>query len=501
MDVMPGSWAWGIFAATAIAMFGASYWIWAKTRISTAQSFMVANRGVSWGLIAASIAATELWAGSMLASAEGVYIWGVSGIWIYALPTGIAFTVFGFVARRARYLVPAGITVGSWMRERYGSVTHVLFVLVALYIMFIFTMFQVIGGATLFTALFDIDYATASIAIAAVFTLYFLLAGLWSTLVTAFIQYFVVVSILIVLVPVITLSMGGPMAIWSDFQANWSGPEMGQLVRGDAVWGYFLQTLGGWGVIATMSNYAWQRAYAVEERFVLRAMVMGGWSWVPLALVSSTMGIAGIALGLELDVATDVFPTVVFEVTGVIGAVFFAVALLFAIYSSGSAYLGGFSSLILHDVYENYLERQHDERRNLKIIRYVSVAYGIGIAIAVVALQRVSLLELMLTTGVFISAAFFPIIFGLFWRRTSAFGASSGIVASVGFCLYLLLGTDVQLTWIYITSYVISLTVTIGFSLARPDDFDFEAMRQRYLVKAQSQAGLASQPDAKGDRR
>ena len=46
-----------------------------------------------------------------------------------------------------------------------------------------------------FSLVFDIDYTTAAVCIALVFTLYFLFAGMWSTLVTAFVQYFVVVAV------------------------------------------------------------------------------------------------------------------------------------------------------------------------------------------------------------------------------------------------------------------------------------------------------------------
>jgi Na+/proline symporter len=485
VTILSGTYAWIIFILTAIFMVLLSYGIWTRTKVSSAETFMVANRMVPWGMITASIAATELWAGSILASAEGVYNWGISGMWIYALPTGIAFSVFAFVGRRARYLVPNGITVGSWMRERYNSVTHVLFTLVALYIMFVFTMFQVIGGATLFSVLFDINYATAAAVIALVFTLYFLIAGLWSTLITAFIQYFVVVLILIIMVPYITIQLGGPGEIWRDFQANMPDPEMTNPFRTDAIWGYFLLTLGGWGVIATMSNYAWQRAYAVERGGVFRGLFWGGWAWVPLALASSTMGIAGVALGIEVEVGTDIFPSVVSQVVGTFGALWLAVALLFAIYSSGAAYLGGFSSLIMHDLYQAYFEKTRNERRDLMAVRGISVAYGVLIAVMVVALRRVSLLDFMLSTGVFISAAFFPIIAGLWWRRASSFGASLGIVGSVLVCLYLLLGTDVQLTWVYIASYVFSVSLTVLGSLIVKDDFDFEGLRARHLRLAE----------------
>jgi Na+/proline symporter len=501
IHLISGVWAWVIFGVTAVFMFWMSYWIYRRTKVETAEEFMVANRGVPWGLIAASIAATELWAGSLLASAEGVYNWGVAGIWMYCLPTGIAFTVFAFVARRVRYLIPNGTTVGSYMARRYNRTTHILFTCVALYIMFIFTMFQVIGGATVFSVLFKINYNTSAVVIAVVFTLYFLIAGMWSSLVTAFVQYFVVAAILLILVPYITIKTGGPSHIWAEYKAHITGAQFTNPFRKDALWGYFAQTLGGWGVIATMSNYAWQRAYAVREKEVFRGMIWGGWSWVPLAFVSSTIGVIGVSLGIKVTIGTDIFPAVVSRIVGTWGAVWLAVALLFAIYSSGAAYLGGFSSLVMADLYQPYLQKNKavNNKRDLRLIRLISVSYGVAVAILVVALAKVSLLNTMLSTGVFISAAFFPIIAGLFWKRASSLGATLGIVGSVCTCLYLMLGTNVALTWTYIASYCISVGLTIVGSLIKPGNFDFVALRQRgeqeLLEKEQAKIPTAPIPE------
>ena len=481
MDVLPQLWGWGILGLTALLMFVMSYWIYTRTRVNDSESFLVASRGVSWGLIAASIAATELWAGSLLASAEGVFNWGLSGIWIYALPTGISFTVFALVARRARYLVPHGITVGSWVKERFGSSTHVIFILVALYIMFVFTMFQVIGGAILFSSMFGINYTTASIIIAVVFVGYYLIAGLWSSLVTSFIQYFVVVLILLGIVPWVYYTLGGPGAIFDMIAKNVTEPQQLNLFRSDAILNYFLMTLGGWGVIATMSNYAWQRAYAVEEKHVTKALLVGGWSWVPLALVSSTMGAVGIGLGLKLKLATDVFPAVVSAVLPVGASIFLAVALLFAIYSTGTAYIGGFTALVTSDLYQDYIKKTPG-LASLKFVRIVSVIFGLLVTVAVVSLQKVSLLQVMLTTGVFISAPFFPIVLGLYWKKTSMLGANIATVAALVVTTYLLLFSQAPLWLIYVLSYVISLSLVYIITMLKPDNFDFEKMRQGRLA-------------------
>ena len=479
MEVFPGSWAWIIIIVTGILMFGSSWWIYTKSRVADAETFMVASRGVRWGLIAASVAATELWAGSLLGAAEGTYTWGLAGLWMYWLPTPISFTIFAFIAVRVRKLLPAGVTIGSFADLRFGKAGHITFTLIALWIMALFTMLQIIGGAAFFSSIFDISYTTTAIVLAIVFLGYYLIAGLWSSLVTSFIQYFVVVIILLGLVPYVFIKLGGPGEIFDMAVANLSStePEKLNLFRLDAITGYFLVQFFSFGAIATLSNYAWQRAFAVEDHGVKKAFIWGGWSWAPLAMVSSLVGFVGLAIGLSLDYPTDVFPLVVADVLSTPFTIFLAVSVLFAIYSTGGAYLGGMSSLITSDIYEKYINPNATKAQSLRFVRVSSIIVAFIILIATILLQKVSLLTAILTVGGFVGAPFFPIVLGLWWRRTSTVAVVIAITVSVVLVSFFLL-TGIIPQWIaYLTCILVSLILTVVISFIKPDNFDFTKLK------------------------
>jgi Na+/proline symporter len=477
MESLPSAWAWYIIAATALLMFAISYWIFTRVRVDTDETFMVASRGVNWGLIAASIAATELWAGSLLASAEGVYTWGAVGLWAYVLPTPISFTIFALLARRARRLAPAGLTLGSWVKIRFGSATHVIITLVAIWIMAYFTMLQVIGGAGFFSALFDINYTYVAFAITLAFLIYYLIAGLWSSLVTAFVQYFAVVLILALMVPAIWFKLGGPGEIFSQVQQN-AEPQQLNIFRIDGVLNFFLVQFFSFGAIATMSNYAWQRAYAAEEDGMVKGLIIGGWTWVPLALISGTVGLAGLAMGINVEIGSDIFPAVVSQLFSPWVSVTLAIALLFSIYSTGTAYLGGMSSLITSDFYETYLRPDASPEQGLRFIRVVSVVIAILVALATAILQQVSLLTMLLISGTFVGSAFFPLVLGLYWRKTSGLAASIATLLAISTESFLLIFTDLTQYLAYAIGLSGSLVLTVVISLIKPDNFDFGALRR-----------------------
>lgn len=451
--------------------------IWSNRHFSVnnTEAFMVAGRSVPAGIIAASIIATELWAGTIMASAEGVYNWGMAGIWMYALPTGLSYTVFSYIAPRVRELVPSGMTIGGWIKTRFDSKAHIVFTLVALYILIVFALFQVVGGAIMLNSLFGINYQVAAVLVALVFTLNVIIGGLWSSVVTDYVQYVAVGLIVIFMVPSLFVEAGGPTQVYQGIsQLKESALKM-DLFRADALLGYFAVTLGGWGVIATLSNSSWQRVYAVEKQGLRKALLLGGWGWVPIALTCSLVGLIGLSMNLDLKNTSEVFPQVVQQLLPSGAVIFFAAAVLLAVYSSGDTYLNGITSMITNDIYKEYVNKNVSDRQLLKIARIT--AGVVSFIIVLSSLKQVSLLQLMLSTGVMISAPFFPLVLSLWWKKTSSWAVTLANVVTIGMATYMLLFTNVPLYVTYISSYLVSLILTVVISLVLPDQFDYGRLK------------------------
>lgn len=477
MDFFNSTEAIVLLIGTAILTFLLSFITAKKVKVSSAESFFVGNRGMKWGLIASSITATELWAGTILASAEGSYTYGLAGIWIYWIPTVFSYIVFAFIAKRIRKIIPNGLTIGTFVKQRFGKGAHIVYTLIALWIMILFTMLEELGGATFFSEMFNINYTAACIIIGVIFLVIYLAAGIWSATITSFVQYFLVVVFLLALVPTVFVKLGGVSEIYQMAAANLADtPEKLNPFRLDAFLDYFLVQFFSFGAIATLSNYAWQRAYAVEKKDVGKAMAWGGIGWAPLAMVSGLMGFVALALGIETSNTTSIFAIVLEEMLPVGFSIAFAIMILFAIYSTGTAYLGGMSSLIVSDLYESYTKKKISEKKSLMIVRVLSVIITILITIAVICLRDVSLLTAQLTAGAFVGAPFFPILFGLFWKKTSKQAVVVSVVVSIVLSSVFLL-TGALPKWIaYMLCILVSLVLTVVISLIKPDNYNFEKM-------------------------
>lgn len=468
-----------LLVGTAILTFLLSFITAKKVKVKSSESFFVGDRGMKWGLVAASITATELWAGTILASAEGAYTYGLSGLICYFVPTVFSYVTFAFIAKRIRKIIPNGLTIGSFIKVRFGKVAHVLYTLIALWIMILFTMLEELGGATFFSEMFNVDYTMACIIIGVIFLVIYLAAGIWSATITSFVQYFMVVVFLLALVPTVFVKLGGASNIYAMAEANLiaTAPEKLKVFNMNTFLNYFLVQFFSFGAIATLSNYAWQRVYAVKKEDVGKAMAWGGLGWGPLAMVSALMGFVGLALGVETTNTTSIFPIVLDQMLPIGFSIAFAIMILFAIYSTGTAYLGGMASLIVSDLYEAVTEKQIDKKKSLKIVRILSVVITIAITVGVIAIKNVSLLTAQLTAGAFVGAPFFPILFGLFWKKTSKQAVNISVVVSIALAsIFLLTGVFPQ--WLaYMLCILISLVLTVAISLIKPDNYNFDKMR------------------------
>lgn len=188
------------------------------------------------------------------------------------------------------------------------------------------------------------------------------------------------------------------------------------------------------------------------------------------------------AIGLNLGYDADVFPRVISTVLSTPLTVFLAIAVLFAIYSTGSSYLGGISSLLTSDIYEEYVNKQASEKQSLRFVRLSSVGIAVVITFAVLVLQKVSILDSILTAGAFVGAPFFPLVLGLYWRKTSAVAVVTSIPISIILVIFFLM-TNIVPQWLgYLICILLSLVLTIVISLIKPDNFNFSALYVKHTI-------------------
>jgi Na+/proline symporter len=265
-----------------------------------------------------------------------------------------------------------------------------------------------------------------------------------------------------------------------------------------------INIVGNFGTVFVDQSY-WQSAIAAKPASAHKGYLLGGLVWftIPFALATS-LGLAGVALGLPITAGEAgsglVPPATAVHLFGDFGAVMMATMLFMAITSTGSAEGIAVSSLICYDVYRRYINPNATGSQILMISRVVIVVFGLSMGALGVALNHMGLnlgwvYQFM---GNAIGSAVVPLWNVLMWKDANATGA---IVAAWGGMILALatwliicqvefgeitvdnLGTLNTNLGGNIVALGSSALIHAGFSLASPQNYDFESMGQIEMME------------------
>ncbi len=106
-----------------LAFYGGTYLLTLSIRKKKedADAFMVSNHRVGFGIGAASMTATWIWAASFYAAATSGYTYGVSGPIHYGLWGALMILFIYPFGRRFRKLAPNAHTLGELIHARHGA--------------------------------------------------------------------------------------------------------------------------------------------------------------------------------------------------------------------------------------------------------------------------------------------------------------------------------------------------------------------------------------------
>src|SRR5690625_923869 len=120
----------GYFGIIAILLvfYGGTFYI--TTRIArrkeNADGFMIAGNKLGFGVSAASMTATWIWASSMYASATSGYTYGISGPIHYGLWGALMILFIYPFGRRIRQVAPRAHTLAAVMFARHGRCSQLM---------------------------------------------------------------------------------------------------------------------------------------------------------------------------------------------------------------------------------------------------------------------------------------------------------------------------------------------------------------------------------------
>ncbi|OXY81996.1 sodium:solute symporter family protein [Oceanimonas doudoroffii] len=418
------------------AFYGGTYLIttFIKKEQEDTDAFMVSNHSVGFGMGAASMTATWIWAASFYAAATSGYTYGVSGPLHYGLWGALMILFIYPFGRRFRALAPNAHTLGEVIHARHGSSSQLILAFSNLLGSIISLMVNFTAAGALVSVLSPLSFQTGVIIAGVGVLSYTLWSGFRASVLTDFAQLIALMAIAVVIIPAVLFAMGGPAEVMNGFDHLTS--EQANLFSTDAILHqgapYFVAVLA----YAIGNQTISQRLFAVNEKHIKPTFLTATLGYGAIVIGLGMIGLMALTTGVE-PLNGDMNNLIPQMVSSYLPPVFiglFFILVIGSLSSTADSDLSALSAIVMADVYgKNIARGKADPRRMLFIGRLTMVvATMLGIVFASFSLD---ILVMLVFVGALWGAIVFPVIASCFWSRvTNRAFTSSVIVALIMFC-------------------------------------------------------------------
>ncbi|GAA1326644.1 sodium:solute symporter family protein [Leucobacter albus] len=438
-----------IVVALFLAFFGASLII--SLRISkkreNADGYMTGGGRVGFGISAASMTATWIWAASMYASATSGYTYGLSGPIHYGLWGALMILLIYPFGRRIRQVAPRAHTIAEVMFARHGRSSQLMLAGSNVLGSIISLTSNLIAGGALIAMLSPFTFGQGVLAIGAGVLLYTLWSGFRASVLTDFMQVLFMLGAVIIIIPVVFFAAGGPDLFVTG--ANNLTPQQSNFFSSDA---FFNQ---GAPYIAAVLAYAIgnqtiaQRLFAVREDLIKKTFVTATFGYGATIIGIGMLGVIALYAGIEPmggDVNNLIPQMAATYLPPALLALFF-IMIIGSLSSTADADLTALSSIVMADIYGQNIAKGKPNPRTMVLVGRVTmiVAMTAGMYFAG---SQLNILDLLVFVGALWGALVFPVIASFYWNRvTNAAFSISVVVALAAFI-------PVRFAWISMDGWV-----------------------------------------------
>lgn len=413
------------------SMLGLTTWI--ARRRESVDAYMVSSRRVGYGIAAASMTATWIWAASYYGAATSGYTYGLSGPIHYGLWGALMLLFIYPFGRRFRELAPNAHTLAEVMWARHGTASELALVVSNFLGSGVSLIVNVTAAGALVSVLSPLTFFQGVVVSGAGILAYTLWSGFRASLITDFVQASALMLVTVVVIPLIFFAVGGP----GELSAN-----MGNLTAEQAD-PFSMEAILNQGApfFAAVLSYAIgnqtisQRIFAVRPDRIKATFVTATFGYGAIVIGLGTLGLVALILGIEPiggdpnnllpQMASGFLP-------GVLVAVF-ALLVIASLSSTGDSDISALSSVVMTDVYGKNLARGQPGPGRMLLLGRVTMVVSM-VAAVWIASAGLDILVLLVIAGGLWGTVVFPVIASVYWPRvTNTAFATSVLVALVGF--------------------------------------------------------------------
>ncbi|WP_022961509.1 sodium:solute symporter family protein [Halopseudomonas pelagia] len=418
--------------ALLVAFYGGTYLLTLliKKKKENTDAFMVSNHQIGFGLGAASMTATWIWAASFYGAATSGYTYGISGPLHYGLWGALMILFIYPFGRRFRELAPNAHTLGELIHARHGSSSQLILASSNVLGSIISLMVNFTASGALVSVLSPLSFQ-AGVVIAGIGVLsYTLWSGFRASVLTDFAQLMAMMAVAILIIPAVLFALGGPGTL-SDGMSLLT-PEQANLFSMDAILNqgapFFVAVLA----YAIGNQTISQRLFAVRQDHIKPTFITATIGYGAIVIGLGMIGLMALMTGME-PIDGDMNNLIPQMVSMYLPPVFiglFFILVIGSLSSTADSDLSAMSAIVMADVYgKNIAKNKPDPTKMLFIGRLTMiVATLIGVILASFSMD---ILIMLVFVGALWGAIVFPVIASCFWDRVTNAAFTSAVIAGL----------------------------------------------------------------------
>jgi len=390
-----------------------------KQKNENVDGYMVSNGSIGFGMSAASMTATWIWAASFYAAASSGYTYGVSGALHYGLWGALMILFIYPFSKRFRELAPNAHTLAEIMHARHGNQSQMILAGSNIVGSVISLMVNFTAAGALVEILSPLSFIHGVLITGIGVLSYTLWSGFRSSVFTDFGQLVAMIVAAVIIIPTLFFTLGGPSLFQSGI--HHLQPEQLDFFSKTA----FLEQ-GAPFFVAVL-------AYAIGNQTIAQRLFAVREDLIKPSFITATIGYAAIVIGLGMLGLLALFAGIqpidgnLNNLIPQMAATYlspFMVALLFimvigALSSTADSDLSALSAIVMTDIYGKQIAKNRPDPKKMLFIGRMTmiVATMLGIVIATL---KFDILSMLIFVGALWGSIVFPVIVSLYWDKVNA---------------------------------------------------------------------------------
>lgn len=396
-------------------------------------AYMISNRNVGFGLAAASMTTTWIWAASYYGAATSAYTYGLSGAIHYGLWGALMLLFIYPFGKRFRELAPSAHTLAEVMWARHGRSSQLALVLSNFLGSGLSLTVNITASGALVSVLSPLSFVEGVLIASVAILAYTLIPGFRASVFTDFVAACALLLGAIIVIPLIVFNAGGPSELAAGL-ANVSEPQASMFSK-EAI----LEQ--GAPFFAAVLSYAignqtiTQRVFSVDPRYIRKTFVTATFGYGAIVIGLGMLGLVALLAGVEPlgGSMNNLLPQMAAMYLPAILVILFAFLVVASLSSTADSDLAALSSVVMTDVYGRNLARGHPNSKTMLLLGRLTMVVSM-LGALMLAVTEIDILVMLVIAGGLWGAIVFPVISSVYWPRvTNAAFAVSVLVALIAF--------------------------------------------------------------------